>query len=119
MSVNAFWLSGHAGASRKLGRGLGVGAIAALSWAVYASSSAIAATGCGRICTLTTYYSTPQKTKIVGQFSDCPGGVRQGRITPYFKAVSVATGMCGGTTEAPPTCEFIDGVLACTRHPLR
>ena len=100
-------------------RGLGLVAIAVLSWTTFASSSAAALSGCGRICTLTTYYSTPQKIKVVGQFSDCPGGVRQGRVTAYFKIISAATGTCGGTTETPPTCELIDGVLACTRHPLR
>lgn len=100
-------------------RGFAVAAVAVLSWPTFAPSSAIAAAGCGRICTLTTYYSTPKMTNVVGRFSDCPGGVRQGRITAYFKIISAATGTCGGTTETPPTCELIDGVLACTRHPLQ
>jgi hypothetical protein len=118
MRVNAFRLADRAALFWRPGRALGVVAIATLSWTALASSAA-AVSGCGRICTLTTYYSSPQKTKVVGRFSDCPGGVKQGRITAYFKAISVATGTCGGTTEQPPTCELIDGVLACTRHPLR
>jgi hypothetical protein len=118
MRVNAFRLAGRAAFFWRPAQVLGVVAIAALSWTASASSAA-AATGCGRICTLTIYYSSPKKTKIVGEFSDCPGGVRKGRITAYFKAISAATGTCGGTTEDPPTCEMIDGVLACTRHPLR
>jgi hypothetical protein len=114
--INARTRSVHAQSFRRFG----IVAAALLALTPFVSPPAVAVEQCGRICTLTTYYSTSAKTKVVGQYSDCPGGVKKGSITPYFKILSVATGICGNTTtEAPPTCELIDGVLACTRHPLR
>ncbi len=41
-------------------------------------------------CTLTYYYSDAAKTNEVGEYSSCPGGVKSGQKTRYYKSVTTA-----------------------------
>ena len=76
-------------------------AVASLSTNALISSPAQAAPAAGATCSITTYYSDPDKTNQVGTYSNCPGGNRglHGRRTSYYDVETLQYGdLAGGNS---------------------
>ena len=72
-------------------------------------------------CFETTYYSSPQKTEVVGVYGKCPGGelTGKGEQTPWFRVKSIPAAPANPVTINPPgslPCEFL--VTGCSNLPV-